>query len=59
MSQFTSEELEEIEKSLEKQIKAFIEYDIEASKKWRDKFPQIQIPLRREREKEEGFGMYV
>ena len=60
MSQFTAEELEEIESALEKHIQAFIEYDIEASKKWREKFPQVQMLPRRPREEEgEGPGMYV
>ena len=59
MSQFTLEELVEMESTLEKQIQPFIEYDIEASKRWRDKFPQIQVVPRRVREEEEGRGMYV
>lgn len=63
MSQFTPEELEEIQTSLEKQIQTFIEYDIEASKKWKEKFPQMQLIPRREQEEEEshghGHGMYV
>ncbi len=59
MSQFTSTELEDIENSLEKQIQVFIEYDIEASKKWREKFPQPQLIPRRDRDEEEGHGMYV
>jgi len=37
----------------------FIEYDIEASKKWKDKFPQVRVVPRRMREEEEGRGMYV
>ena len=60
MSQFTAEELAEIEMALEKQIQPFVEYDIEASKKWRDKFPQFQIVPRKPSEEEEsGRGMYV
>ena len=58
MSQFTLEELVEIQRSLEKQIQPFIEYDIEASKKWMEKFPIVQAGSRRMRE-EEGHSMYV
>ncbi len=61
MSQFKAEELEEIEIALEKQIQTFIEYDIEASKKWKEKFPQMRIVPRREQEEDESRGrsMYV
>ena len=58
MSQFTLEELVEIQRSLEKQIQPFIEYDIEASKKWMKKFAKIQVVPRRMRE-EEGRNMSV
>jgi len=58
MSQFTLEELAELEMALEKQIQPFIEYDIEASKRWMDKFPQVPVVRRRVGE-EEGRGMYV
>jgi hypothetical protein len=59
MSHFTGEELKEIETSLEKQIQPFIEYDIEATRKWQSKFPQIQIVPRRTEQKEKTRGMYV
>ena len=59
MSQFTLEELVEMEMSLEKQIQPFIEYDIEASKRWSGKFPQVRVFPGRVREEEEGRGMYV
>ena len=59
----TGEELTEMEKALGKQVQSFIEYDIEASKRWRDKFPLPPPPIRaitrRAREGEEGQGMYV
>ena len=58
MSQFTLEELVEMEMTLEKQIQPFIEYDIEASKRWMDKFPQVSV-VRRRMGKKEGRGMYV
>ena len=62
MSQFSLEELIDMEKELQKQSRSFIKYDIVASKKWKDKFPQI--PLVRERKPEEesrkdSGGIYV
>ena len=59
MSQYTLEELVEMQRSLEKQIQPLIEYDIETSKKWMEKFPRVQVVSRRMREEEEGRGMYV
>lgn len=63
MSQFSLEELNEMEKTLQEQCRAFIEYDISASKKWKDKFPQVPIMHERRPEEEEdrheGRGMYV
>ena len=58
MSQYTLEELAEMQRSLEKQIQPLIEYDIEASKKWMKKFPRVQVVLRRMGE-EEGRDRYV
>jgi hypothetical protein len=59
MSQFTLEELAEIETALEKQIYPFIEYDIEATRKWQNKFPQIPVTRRQERNETESHGLYV
>ncbi len=60
MSQFTVEELKEIEEALEKQTKSFVEYDVDATKKWMGKFPHIHLPEREgEEEGHEGHGMYV
>ena len=59
MSQFTFEELVEMEIALERQIQPFIEYDIEASKRWSGKFPQVRVFPGRVRGEEEGRGMYV
>lgn len=59
MSQFTLEELVEMEITLEKQIQTFIEYDIEASKVWRDKFPPIRVVRERREGEEERRGIYV
>lgn len=59
MSQFTLEELVEMQKTLEQQIQTFIQYDIEASKMWRDKFPPVRMIRERKGDEEEGRGMYV
>lgn len=59
MSQFSLEELVEMERTLEQQTRSFIEYDIEASKRWKDKFPQAPMIHERKPEEEEGRGMYV
>lgn len=59
MSRFTVEELEEIDEALRKQVETVIEYDIEATKRWKDKFPIIRIARRRVREREETQGLYV
>ncbi len=60
MSQFTLEELEEIEGSLKNQTQSFIEYDMSATKKWMDKFPQIHMVPKVKREDENSRrGMYV
>jgi len=59
MSQFTLEELTDIERVLEKQTQSFVEYDIEVTKKWKDKFPQIRIARERQGEGEETRGLYV
>ena len=40
MSHFSLEELKNIEDTLQTHVKPFIEYDIEATEKWKDKFPQ-------------------
>ena len=58
ITQFSLEELAEIEDALHKQIQPFIEYDIEATKRWMDKFSQIPEFVRRRRE-EETRGLYV
>jgi len=57
MSQFTLDELVPIAKALEQQTQSFVEYDIEATKKWVDKFPHMHLPERET--EEEGHGMYV
>jgi len=58
MSQYTLEELVEMQRSLEKQIQPLIEYDIEASKKWKEKLTRVQAVPRRMRE-EESRNRYV
>ena len=48
-----------MEGPLEKHVRPFIEYDIEATKKWKDKFPQIRVPRGRRRGDEEIRGIYI
>ena len=48
-----------MEEPLEKHVRPFIEYDIEATKKWKDKFPQIRVPRERRRGDEEIRGIYI
>jgi hypothetical protein len=59
ISQFSQEELEEIEGTLEKHVRPFIEYDIKATKKWEDKFPQTRVPRGRRRRGEETRSIYI
>jgi hypothetical protein len=58
MSKFSIDELKEIDEALHKQAKNIIKYDLEATKKWKDKFPKIRIPRRIKRETDET-RMYV
>ena len=58
MSEFTSEELGEIEQSLNKQIQPFVEYDVEVTKGWKDKFPPTRF-VRRRRMEEESRRMFA
>ncbi len=51
MSHFSLKELTDIEGTLQRHVRPFIEYDIEATERWKDKFPQ-EPP----REKPEGKG---
>ena len=59
MSRFTLEELEEIEKALHKQAESIIKYDIEATKKWKGKFPVLRIPRQRRVRREDTPGLIV
>ena len=59
MSKFTEEELGEIEKSLMKLVYTFIEYDIEVTKKYMDKIPNIIISQKRRKKRDESERMYV
>jgi len=40
MSQFSLEELKGIDETLQKQVEPIIKYDMEATKRWEDKFPR-------------------
>lgn len=57
MSQFTGEELAQIEEDLEKQIQVFVKYDIEVTKRWNNKFPRI--PRSRNRRGLNQSGMFA
>lgn len=61
MSNFSLEELKEIEEALQKQAVTIIHYDIDATKRWSNKFPQINIVKRktRPRQNEITKGLYV
>ena len=62
MSKFSLEELKEIDEALYKQAETVIEYDIEATKRWKDKIPPSRIARRRIGrigEREETRGIYV
>ena len=59
MSQFSLEELQDVEDSLRKEAESFVGYDMAATKKWADKFPQVQVIRRQRRGEEENRGMYV
>ena len=59
MSQFSSEELAEIEEALEKHVRPLIEYDIEATKRWTKKIPQITGPQERRSGNEETQRIYI
>lgn len=59
MSHFSLEELVEMEGTLEKHIRPFIEYDIEVTERWKDKFPRVRVPRVRRRGGEETQGIYV
>lgn len=51
MSNFSIEELKEVEEALWKQAETVIRYDIEATNKWSTKFPRIKIANRKARSK--------
>jgi hypothetical protein len=62
MSRFDLGELQEIDEVLRQQAKTIIEYDVEATDRWKDKFPSVRLTLQRRegREPQEGReGMYV
>ena len=59
MSHFSLEELAEIEETLEKHVRPFIEYDIESTEKWKDKFPEAEVSRGRRNRVEDAQGLYV
>jgi hypothetical protein len=62
ISRFDLDELQEIDEALRQQTTTIIEYDMEATDRWKDKFPQGRGTVQRGRERdprEGGEGMYV
>ena len=47
MSRFTEDELREIEESLVKIVRDFVEYDVAVTQKHKDKIPRINVTRRR------------
>jgi hypothetical protein len=47
MSQFTEDELRAMEAVLVKQVRAFVEYDVAVTQKYKDKIPGISVARRR------------
>ena len=58
MSKFSLEEMKGIDATLHKQAETIIEYDIESTKKLKNKFPRMKIPRQRRTRKREQ-GIYV
>jgi len=56
MSRFNEDELREMKEGLVKRARAFVEYDIEVTKKHKDNIPRTTISRRKERE---ARSMYV
>jgi hypothetical protein len=59
MSRFKEDELKEIEDGLLKLTRAFIEYDIEITKKHQDKLPRRRLSLSKRKKQRDSRGMYV
>ncbi len=59
MAHFSLEELAEIEETLEKHVKPFIEYDIAVTERWKDKFPRVKVPNPKRRGDNETRGIYI
>jgi hypothetical protein len=59
MSQFTQADLEDLEKVLRTRIQDFVEYDVEATKRWKHKLPRVRLRPQREQERDEDRSMYV
>lgn len=62
ISRFDLGELQEIDEALRQQAKTIIEYDVEATDRWKDKFPRVRVTLQRREggePRERGEGMYV
>jgi hypothetical protein len=59
MSRFNKEELKEIEEGLLKLTRAFIEYDIEQTNKYRDKIPRAEFTTSKRKRQRGPRGIYT
>jgi hypothetical protein len=59
MARFSEDELKAIEQGLLKSVRNFIEYDIDITKQYQDKLPQMRLTRRRKRKKDNARGMYA
>ena len=59
MSRFTEGELKAMEEGLRKRIQTFINYDVEITKRHKDKIPHITVISQKKKEREDASGIYV
>jgi len=60
MAHFSLEELAEIEGALKRHVRPFVEYDIEATERWKGKFPRVKGPRSSRRKRDnEARGIYI
>jgi hypothetical protein len=59
MSQFSVNELQEMEAGLVSTVRKFIEYDLDVTKRHEHKIPQIRHGAREKQEENDSTGMYV
>jgi hypothetical protein len=59
MSEFSVDELQEMEMGLVTTVRSFIEYDLDVTKRHENKIPQIRVGARNKKKKDDLTGMYV